>query len=86
MQQGATVKLWASESGGRAYSNGRIAVMPEGVALIDKSLPGWHEFHVVPDAGHFAFSSPAATRRDWIDWPSIGNSTGKSSGSSGRSS
>jgi len=49
------IQLWASESGGRAYSNGRIAVMPEGVALIDKSLPGRHEFHVVPHAGHFAF-------------------------------
>jgi predicted dienelactone hydrolase len=49
------IQLWASENGGRAYSNGRIAVMPEGVALINKSLPGRHEFHVVPNTGHFAF-------------------------------
>lgn len=49
------IQLWASENGGRAYPNGRIAVTPESVALIDKSLPKRHEYHVVPNTGHFAF-------------------------------
>ena len=42
------VQLWASEYGGDGVS-------PESVAAVDRSLPARHEFHVVPNAGHFAF-------------------------------
>lgn len=48
------IQLWASETGGRGLPN--IAVgLPEGVAAIDKNLPEQHEYHVVRNAGHFAF-------------------------------
>jgi predicted dienelactone hydrolase len=49
------IQLWASESGGRSYSNGRIAVTPESVATVDRSLPRKHEYRVVANTGHFAF-------------------------------
>jgi predicted dienelactone hydrolase len=39
------VQLWASERGGP----------PERVAAVDKSLPAQHEYHVVPNSGHFVF-------------------------------
>jgi predicted dienelactone hydrolase len=40
--------LWASEHGGDG-------VTPESVAAVDRSLPVTHEYHVVPNTGHFAF-------------------------------
>ncbi len=39
------VQLWASERGGP----------PERVAAVERSLPAKHEYHVVPNSGHFAF-------------------------------
>jgi predicted dienelactone hydrolase len=47
------VQLWASETGGRGLPN--INVTSEGVADIERSLPKKHEYHVVRNAGHFAF-------------------------------
>jgi predicted dienelactone hydrolase len=47
------VQLWASQEGGRGQPN--FAVTPEGVAALDQGLPGPHEYHVVPNAWHFAF-------------------------------
>jgi predicted dienelactone hydrolase len=44
----AQVQLWASERGGDG-------VTPESVAAVDKNLPGKHEYHMVPNSGHFAF-------------------------------
>jgi predicted dienelactone hydrolase len=45
------VQLWASERGGDGVS-------PESVAAVDRSLPARHEYHVVANAGHFAFLIP----------------------------
>jgi predicted dienelactone hydrolase len=45
------VQLWASEHGGDGVS-------PESVAAVERSLPAKHEYHVVPNAGHFAFLIP----------------------------
>jgi predicted dienelactone hydrolase len=42
------VQLWASERGGDG-------VLPHDVASVDKYLRVEHEYHVVPNAGHFAF-------------------------------
>lgn len=47
------VQLWASETGGRGLPN--IIVTPESVAAVNRSLVEKHEYHVVPNAGHFAF-------------------------------
>lgn len=47
------IQLWASERGGRGLPN--IDVTPESVAAINKGLPEKHEYHVVANAGHFAF-------------------------------
>jgi predicted dienelactone hydrolase len=47
------IQLWQSENGGRGLPN--IAVRAEGVAAIDRKLREKHEYHVVPNAGHFAF-------------------------------
>jgi predicted dienelactone hydrolase len=47
----APVQLWASEYGGNGVS-------PESVAAVDRSLPARHEYHAVPNAGHFAFLIP----------------------------
>jgi predicted dienelactone hydrolase len=47
----APVQLWASEYGGDGVS-------PESVAAVDRSLPARHEYHAVPNAGHFAFLIP----------------------------
>ncbi len=47
------VQLWASETGGRGLPH--IAATPESVAAIDRNLVEKHEYHVVPNAGHFAF-------------------------------
>lgn len=42
------VQLWASERGGDG-------VLPHHVARVDQYLRAEHEYHVVPNAGHFAF-------------------------------
>ena len=45
------VQLWNTEHGGDG-------VEPEDVAAVDKTLPAPHEYHVVPNAGHFVFLPP----------------------------
>jgi predicted dienelactone hydrolase len=45
------VQLWASERGGDG-------VLPHDVAAVDANLPAKHEYHVVPNSGHFAFVPP----------------------------
>jgi predicted dienelactone hydrolase len=45
------VQLWNTEHGGDG-------VEPEDVAGVDKSLPSPHEYHFVPNAGHFVFLAP----------------------------
>jgi predicted dienelactone hydrolase len=45
------VQLWNTEHGGDG-------VEPEDVAAVDKSLPAPHEYHSVPNAGHFVFLIP----------------------------
>jgi predicted dienelactone hydrolase len=45
------VQLWASELGGDG-------VQPHSVDVVDKNLPTKHEYHVVPNSGHFAFLAP----------------------------
>jgi predicted dienelactone hydrolase len=45
------VQLWASEFGGDGVS-------PDSVAAVERSLPAKQEYHVVPNAGHFAFLIP----------------------------
>jgi predicted dienelactone hydrolase len=43
------VQLWASERGGDG-------VTPDSVAVVNRNLPAKHEYHVVPNSGHFAFA------------------------------
>ena len=45
------VQVWASERGGDG-------VTPPMVAAVDTGLPIKHEYHVVPNSGHFAFLAP----------------------------
>jgi predicted dienelactone hydrolase len=45
------VQLWASEYGGDGVTD-------RGLADVDRNLPGKHEYHVVPNSGHFAFLIP----------------------------
>jgi predicted dienelactone hydrolase len=45
------VQLWASEFGGDG-------VLPHSVDIVDKNLPSKHEYHVVPNSGHFSFVAP----------------------------
>lgn len=45
------VQLWESERGGDGVS-------PESVAAVNKNLPAWHEYHMVPIAAHFVFLAP----------------------------
>jgi predicted dienelactone hydrolase len=45
------VQLWASEHGGDG-------VTLESVAAVDRNLSSKHEYHVVPNSGHFAFLIP----------------------------
>src|SRR3954454_293546 len=45
------VQLWASELGGDG-------VQPHSVDIVDKNLPTQHDYHVVANAGHFAFLAP----------------------------
>ena len=47
------VQLWASEFGGDG-------VLPHSADIADSKLPSKHEYHVVPNAGHFAFLAPCA--------------------------
>ena len=54
------VQLWESEGGGDGVS-------PESVAAVNRNLPAQHEYHMVPNATHFAFlppcPSPLTTKR-----------------------
>jgi predicted dienelactone hydrolase len=45
------VQLWATELGGDG-------VLPHSVDIVDRNLPAGHEYHLVPNAGHFAFVAP----------------------------
>lgn len=45
------VQLWASEHGGDGITD-------RGIAAVDRSLPSKHDYHVVPNSGHFAFLMP----------------------------
>ena len=45
------IQLWESERGGDG-------VTPHMVATVDSGLPVKHEYHVVPNSGHFAFLVP----------------------------
>jgi predicted dienelactone hydrolase len=45
------VQLWESERGGDGVS-------PESVAAVNINLPAQHEYHIVGNAGHFAFLPP----------------------------
>jgi predicted dienelactone hydrolase len=45
------IQLWVSEFGGDG-------VQPHGVDIVDKNLAVKHEYHVVPNSGHFAFLAP----------------------------
>ena len=45
------IQLWASERGGDG-------VTPQMVAAVDSGLPAKHEYHVVPNSGHFVFLAP----------------------------
>jgi predicted dienelactone hydrolase len=47
----APVQLWASERGGDG-------VLPQHVAAVHNGLQTTHDYHVVPNAGHFAFVAP----------------------------
>jgi predicted dienelactone hydrolase len=47
------VQLWASARGGDGVS-------PESVAAVNSELPRQHEYHVVSNAGHFAFLTPCS--------------------------
>jgi predicted dienelactone hydrolase len=47
----APIQLWASQLGGDG-------VLPGSVSALADTLPVRPEFHVVPDAGHFAFLAP----------------------------
>ena len=49
------IELWASERGGDG-------VLPYTVAAVDSGLPVKHEYHVVPNSGHFAFLAPCPPR------------------------
>ena len=52
------VQLWASERAGRGLQQVDPRLTPESAAAMDSNLPAKHEYHVVPNAGHFAFLSP----------------------------
>ena len=54
----APIQLWASERGGRGLPTTNPRITPESAAAIDRNLHGKHEYHVVPNAGHFAFLPP----------------------------
>jgi predicted dienelactone hydrolase len=47
----APVQLWASELGGDGVTDRQVAI-------VDSNLPAKHEYHVVPNSGHFAFLAP----------------------------
>jgi predicted dienelactone hydrolase len=52
------VQLWASERGGKGLPTTNPRITPESAAVIARSLREKHEYHVVPNAGHFAFLPP----------------------------
>jgi predicted dienelactone hydrolase len=45
------IQLWASERGGDG-------VLPEATTAVDHGLPAPHDYHLVANAGHFAFLAP----------------------------
>jgi predicted dienelactone hydrolase len=45
------VQLWASELGGDGVTDRQVAA-------VDRYLPAEHEYHIVPNSGHFAFLAP----------------------------
>jgi predicted dienelactone hydrolase len=45
------IQLWATEHGGDGAT-------PDMVAAVDTGLPIKHEYHVVPNSGHFVFLAP----------------------------
>src|SRR6516162_832114 len=45
------IQLWASERGGDGVTHHMVAA-------VDTGLPMKHEYHVVPNSGHFAFLAP----------------------------
>jgi predicted dienelactone hydrolase len=47
------VQLWASELGGDG-------VLPHTADIVDQGLRSKHEYHVVPNAGHFSFLAPCS--------------------------
>jgi predicted dienelactone hydrolase len=49
------VQLWASEREGRGLRVVDPGITPESVAAVDRSLTAEREYHVMPNAGHFAF-------------------------------
>jgi predicted dienelactone hydrolase len=49
------VQLWASELGGDG-------VLPRTADIVDQNLPAKHEYHIVSNAGHFAFLGPCPPR------------------------
>jgi predicted dienelactone hydrolase len=48
---GVPVQLWASEFGGDG-------VLPHTADIVDQNLSPKHEYHVIANAGHFAFLAP----------------------------
>jgi len=56
----APVQLWASERGGKGLPTTNPHISQESAELIDRALRGKHEYHVVPNAGHFAFLPPCS--------------------------
>ena len=47
---------WPARTVSRPTSRRSRPGLREGVAAVDGSLPAKHEYHVVPNAGHFAFT------------------------------
>ena len=47
------IQLWASEYGGDG-------VLPHSVDIVNEGVRSQHEYHVVPNAGHFSFVAPCA--------------------------
>jgi predicted dienelactone hydrolase len=47
------VQLWESQHGGDG-------VTPQSVAAVGRALPAQHEYHIVPNAAHFAFLTPCS--------------------------
>jgi predicted dienelactone hydrolase len=54
----APVQLWVSERGGKGSPTTNPRINPENESVIDRGLRGKHEYHLVPNAAHFAFLPP----------------------------